>query len=142
MKIKIKLLIYLSLHMAETTQNGKFIGVYSLWPVLNYGRQVMVMNGKLVITYSKRNEIIFKKILVYTLVILSALLWTACNHLEWRGSAIPKLVWSKSDRISIKDIQSERSINSLNNQNRLLSSTPYWTQFRVLIAKGNITKKF
>ena len=75
-------------------------------------------------------KLVFKKILVYTLVILSALFWTACNHLEWRGSAIPKLVWSKSDRISIKDIQSERSINSLNYQNKLLSSTPYWTQFR------------
>ena len=47
--------------MAETIQNGEFIGVYSLWPVRNYGKQVMVMNGKLVITYSKRNEISIQK---------------------------------------------------------------------------------
>ena len=86
-------------------------------------------------------KLVFKKILVYTLVILSALFWTACNHLEWRGSAIPKLVWSKSDRISIKDIQSERSINSLNYQNKLLSSTPYWTQFRGPNSEGQYNQE-
>ena len=36
------------------------------------------------------------RILLWLFIISSVITWTACNHLEWRGSAIPKLVWNKS----------------------------------------------
>ena len=92
------------------------------------------------------NSKIIRKISLYLFIFLSTALWTACNHLEWRGSAIPKLVWSKSDSISIKNIQTERNLktiqtNPFEKQNVTINDNPYWTQFRGPNSEGKYTEK-
>ena len=57
---------------------------YILYGLFGTMKASISKNGKLVITYSKRNGY-YSKNLVYIRYFISSF-QTACNHLEWRGS--------------------------------------------------------
>ena len=73
------------------------------------------------------------RILLWLFIISSVITWTACNHLEWRGSAIPKLVWNKSgsqyDKVN-KERKTQTPISSDKVDINKSFKAPYWTSYR------------
>ena len=73
------------------------------------------------------------RLLLWLFIISSVITWTACNHLEWRGSAIPKLVWNKSGSQYDK-VEKERKTQTpiiLNKVDINKSfKAPYWISYR------------
>ena len=72
------------------------------------------------------------RILLWLFIISSVVIWTACNHLEWRGSAIPKLVWSKSGSQN-DEVKQQRKNQILGPKVEITNddlNSPYWTSYR------------
>ena len=72
------------------------------------------------------------RILLWLFIISSVVTWTACNHLEWRGSAIPKLVWSKSGS-QTDEVKQQRKNQILGPKVEITNddlNSPYWTSYR------------
>ena len=73
------------------------------------------------------------RLLLWLFIISSVITWTACNHLEWRGSAIPKLVWNKSgsqyDKVN-KERKTQIPISLDKVDINKSFKAPYWTSYR------------